>query len=236
MRTIILVLVLLSPVVALADPTCGTITTDITATDRSTATIAYTRPAVSNPTLVVAVTDRHPANTVSTVTYAGVSMTKKLSLKHSTDVTASAWFYLKSPASGTNNVVVTWPSGVLASGVFIATCADTHSDADPFRNAGVSAENIGTAVSVTATDSSGDVTLDAMSIDSNSVAPTVGANQTSLFAAAAGSEMAMGVSQQSGGLGGVMSWTANSSNGWVTTAVPLRQFPTTSFLYRRRFQ
>lgn len=240
MSLLVLILVWFIPIVSSADPTCTGITSDVTATDRSTATIAYTKPAGSNQTLTVGISTRDGNDdTVSTVTYAGASMTEKIEHNHTggSGDTASTIYFLKNPASGTNNVVVTWTDVVLSSGVFIMTCTNVHSDADPFRNAGVFAEGGSPTPSVTATDASGDLTIDVMTHDGETTAPTVGANQTVIVAASPGSEFSMGASYQSGGLGGVMSWTTVSFSDWVSVAVSLREATSAgTFLYRRRDQ
>lgn len=231
---------MLLPSVAFGALSCGTVTTDITGTDRSSATIAYTPPSGSNQTLVVLVANRDSVDTVNSVTFNGVSMTEKIELHHSTQVTNAAQYYLKNPASGTHNVVVTWTgTATLASGVAIMTCTGSHADADPYRNAGTSAQTASdnTTLSTTVTDASGDLTIDVIAIDGNVSAPTEGANQTVIFAASPGSEMAMGASYQAGGLGGVMSWTWSTSNDATIVAAPLRaEASVNSLLLRRRVQ
>lgn len=215
---------------------CGTVTTNITGTDRSTVTQSYVTPAGSNQTLVVGVAGRDTTDTVSTVTHAGNSMTEKIELHHTTDVSVATLYFLKAPAGGTNNVVITWTGLMLASGFFIMTCADTHADADPFRNAGVSAQGLSTAPSATATDASGDLVIDVMAVDSNTTAPTQGADQTVIYAASDGGEIGMGASYQSGGSGGVMSWTV-ASNDWAIVAAVLRAAVTSNIgLFQRRAQ
>lgn len=234
---VVSLVLLVVPGVAVAAPVCGSVTTNITATDRSSATIAYTTP-VGSQLLVVGVSTRDATgDVVSSITHAGNAVALKIAHDHTAGDTKSVLGFIKEPTAGTNNVVVTWTGSVLASGVFIMSCSGVHSDADPFRGTGNSSQGVGTAIGVTAADVDGDLIIDVMSHDGQTTAPTVGLNQTVIFAASPGSEFSMGASYELGGLGGFMNWTGALSNDWVIVAAPLREADTGStMMMRRRWQ
>lgn len=228
MRTTLLaMLLLLVPSIALADPVCGNVTSTITGTGATPVTVAYTTPAGSNQVLIVIVPYRDVSDSVSSATHAGNAMQIKIQKRHSSQVSGVALLYIVAPTSGTNNVVVNFTGTPLAHGVIIFTCSDASQDADPFRDAGNSAEGSGTAPTVTITDSATDLTIDGMAVDSNTTAPTKGADQTEVYAGSDGVELGAGVSTQPGSGDGVMSWTV-SSNDWVMVGAALKAAATAS--------
>lgn len=235
MRNGVLALLCVSvwPSVVAAALTCGSVTTNITATDRSSVTISYATPAGSE-LLVVGVASRDGTgnDTVSSLTHAGSALTKKVGHNHTTAESAAELWVRPSPASGTNNVVVTWSGVVFASGVFIMSCTGVQSGSNPFRAAN-SAEGSSTTPGVTTTAVTGDLVLDVMAHDGETTAPTVGADQTVIFAASPGTEFSMGASYQAGADGGGMNWTTAVSNDWAMVAASLQE-STTSFLMMRR--
>lgn len=226
--------ILLAPFPAYSAITCGDVTSVITATGASSVTVSYTTPSGTNQVLHVAVGNRDVTDTVSTVTHAGNAMAEKIELHHSSQVANAALYHLAAPTSGTNDVVVTFTGATLAHGVAIFTCSDASQDADPYRNAGNSAEGNSTTPSVTITDGDGtDLVIDVMAVDSNAAGPTVGADQTSLFSGSDGTELGMGVSTQPASANGVMSWTV-TSNDWVIAGVSLKELISDLFGLKKR--
>lgn len=224
---LILALLIGLPQGAWAVLACSDVTpfNDLTPTDPET--IAYTTPAGSNQVLFVGVGSRGSA-TIDSATHAGNAMTA---------VTAEAFinpihariFYIVSPTSGTNNVVVQFSATALADSVVIWTCSGVDTT-DPIR-AFATATGTGTAVSATvATVNTGDVVVDMFATDVATTDPTVGTNQTSLNLGNDGAELGWGASKQAGADGGVMTWTTTLSQEWAQMALSIRQFSARSHI------
>jgi hypothetical protein len=136
-------------------------------------------------------------------------------------------WYIINPTSGTNNVVVDYSSTPLANATVIWTCSGVDTTAPIGTPA--TATGSGTAVSVTVTDSIGDVTIDMFGANLQTSGPTLGADQTLIHSGNDGAELGWGVSYQSGD-GGVMSWTNGVSEVWSQMGVAVSPAAAASIL------
>lgn len=101
---------------------------------QSSYTISYTRPTASNALLVVS-TAFWDSNSTSTVTYNGVSMTKAYNSDYGEVYHSEIW-YLAAPASGTNDVVLTFTGTVADLVVGVSTFSGID-QSTPFRSGSV---------------------------------------------------------------------------------------------------
>lgn len=183
-------------------------------------TIAYTTPSGSNQVLVVAASLRDTIDTFSSVTHAGNAMTAVVTPIFQDPVRTGIW-YRANPTSGTNDVVIDFSGSTLGLAVVIFTCTGVDT-ASPIGTPVTNQAGSGTAVTVTVSDTSGQVTIDFFASDQQTTDATEGADQTVIHKGNdGGSDLGWGASYQAGGLGGVMSWTLGASQQWTTVAVPL---------------
>jgi hypothetical protein len=75
-------------------------------------TVSYTSGSGAYRVLVVMVAgvNGSPGSDPTSITYAGVSLTKQTGSNPDTTIKLSVW-YLANPATGANNLVITWPYG-----------------------------------------------------------------------------------------------------------------------------
>ena len=156
------------------------------------------------------------------ITYNGVGLTK-LANQNSTSDSVHLW-YLKSPASGANNVVATFAG----EGAMVFTAVSVI-DADLVTTFGTVAKAGGTstAPSATASSASGEMVLAFVghSYAGGAATLTVGASQTEIANAESGSTGLYGrsaVSWEAGAASVTMSWTASTSSVWALVSVPVK--------------
>jgi hypothetical protein len=108
------------------------------------------------------------------ITYAGAAMTKFRARTSASDC-AGLW-YKKAPASGTNNVVISWGyTAVCAAG---SSSWNNVEQVSTFRNAGAEAVTAGTSpISISITTVPGDMVVDSLSVNSG-VGISVSGTQT----------------------------------------------------------
>ena len=212
-----LILLMVSP--AWAAISCGDAIEFNDATPTDPETISYTTPAGTNQVLFVGVSIRDSLDAIGGVTHAGNAMTAVAAEVFETPI-RTRMFYIVNPTSGTNDVVVDLTGTVaLADAIVIFTCSGVNTGA-PVHDA-TSASGTGTAVTLTVPNLvAGDVVIDMVGADIETVDPSEGANQTVLHKGNDGVEMGWGASFQSAADGGVMSWTLQGG-AWAQQAVAL---------------
>lgn len=192
-----------------------------------TRTFAHT---VTNGTFLVVTTCHRGggSDTVTGVTYDGIAMSLGHEMAFATpDLYASFW-HLPSPATGSNNVIVTASDTVDG----MITTAINFSGVDASSPWGTFVENSSTnasSSSVEVTTESGEIVLDILCKEGNGATGTVGADQTSRWAVndAGTSIRDSSGSTQAGADGGVMSWTSLPTfTDFLHFAGPLNQSST----------
>jgi hypothetical protein len=153
---------------------------------------------------------------VSSVTYAGVAMTRAIYEDGglTTGGQSQIW-YLAAPTLGTNNVVITW-SFALAGTKKAKSISFTGVDqTTPIAHATSASSALSNATSsnLSVTSAAGDLVLDAMTVGQSSAeAPTPGGSQTQITSFF-GSGLGLGVSSRAGASSVSMSWS------WTTAAI-----------------
>ncbi len=201
-------------------------TTSVGASNGSVTSLtwAHTVNNGSNGILVVSVAPLHealPSNAITSVTYAGQALTKIIAAS-STQVDAELW-YLLSPQTGTNNVVVTvnGSADVVAAATDYFNVSQSTPLGTPASTSGQSA-----SPSVTATSANGQLVVDsvAFSADMAPVSPS-GSGQTQLWngnsGTGSGSDAFGAGSYVDGAASVTMSWSVNQSDYWAEAAVGL---------------
>ena len=195
----------------------------------SSATFAHTCAGANRLlTVLVSAQDNGSTNQIPTgITYAGVSLTKLGdAVTGSNGVGASIW-YLVAPATGANNVIVTFASSV-NSWVIGAVSVFNNAQTSPVGSM-VTDNATGTAPSVTVTASNDDLVIDVLAAMGTSQTATVGAGQTERWnlnllpltparIGAASTEPATG--------NVTMSWTLGVSDDYVLLGVALKTIGT----------
>lgn len=116
------------------------------------------------------------------VTYAGVAMTYISAASANTgDVNDINVYGLVAPATGSNNIVVTWDGAGLTAQEILRACASGVDQTTPYDGATSNSDHSGTATTVTVTSQVGDEIVGFTVAAGNQVssAPSIGASQTS---------------------------------------------------------
>jgi hypothetical protein len=168
---------------------------------------------------------------VTGITKNGVALTKLDDAQSSTWGRSEIW-YLKEPAVGTHDVIITLSAGTnqRCAGAIVFQGVD---QVTTFRTP-VKSTGSGTSVSNTVTGiSATDFLLDLLTVDGNAHAIAVGASQTSKWSLESPGDDG-GLSLQPGSIDGVMSWTWTTSGTYAHIATALiadtSSFPTNSTL------
>ncbi len=195
-------------------------------TAASTLTFAHTVGSGSNGLLLVEVTLNKGGTTVSSVTYNGTSLTYLNSASQAM-MDAEIW-YLKAPASGTYNVVVT-TSGNADS---LAAGATSYFNVNQTTPLGTAATANGKTnpptASVTVSSASGDVVVAVAAVHQGTTY-TAGSNQTELwnqnYGSGSGGQSMLGVSDSEPGASSVTaSWSVAIGGGggeWAEVGVSI---------------
>ena len=198
--------------------TFNTATTNLSSADGTSKTFSHTsdgKPLIVRVSLIGGATG-------VTVTYNGVSVPVKKENTYSTYYYAGL-FYLATPASGANNVVVSWTTSCGS-----AISAQNIAGADAPVNE-VAAGGNNTTPSVNVTSNASSLVVDCVMWRSNAGGTmTVGAGQTENFANVintGGQYTRHGGSYETGAATTTMSWTVSSTNEWSIVAV---SFPVTA--------
>ncbi len=108
----------------MAVPAFDGVVTDTSVNNQATATIGHTvNASLTNSLLIVMVSTS--VAVASTCTWDGTPMTRLFSINGSGN---PVFFYLQAPASGTHNIVVTWPVNAFSAAVTIATLVNVSQD------------------------------------------------------------------------------------------------------------
>ena len=182
-------------------------------------TFSHTTGTGTNRLLLVGVSMQQGGQSVSGVTYGGISLTQVSFRSNGTGGTSTRMeiWQLVNPPVGVTNVVVT-----LSATSQAAIGAATFSGVDQTTPFGtfVSATGNSATPSVIATSAAGELVFDTMS-SRNGATATQGAGQTLLWQDTAQANVTGGGSTEPGAASVTMSWTAGN-NVWAIGAVPIK--------------
>lgn len=174
----------------------------------------------SETLLVVGVSHYDSSDTVTGVTYNGVSMTEVPSGSVNNGQYYVDLFYLINPTTGTNNVSVSVSGSVFEIGYGSVSFTGAHQSA-PLGTA-VTATGSDTTPTATVSSASGELVVDTITIV-HSGTLGVGAGQTSRWNAVGTSGFTKYAGSTEPGAGSVtMSWTNSTSQAWASVAVPIK--------------
>lgn len=186
----------------------------------SSLTFAHTCSG-SNRLLVVWVSYFDSADAPTGATYNGVAMTAIPSSTAANGNYKIAGFYLIAPATGTNNIVVSF-SGAMSD---MGAGAVSFTDADQTTPLGtaVTATGTNTTPSVTVTTSAGEIVVDGLVIVHGGTL-TVDGSQIQRWNSIAsnGFQKYAGSTETAAGASTSMDWNNSSSQQWAIGAVPIK--------------
>lgn len=169
---------------------------------------------------------------VSTVTYAGQSLTKTdgapadMTKQNSANTKRVELWKLVNPPTGTNNIVLTISAGgSLTNRAVVGAEASSWTGVDQTTPLGTSASASGTSTtpSVDVSSAAGEVVVDSVGAGATtSTTLTVGAGQTQISTTQPLNAGVGASSYEDGAATTTMSWTASSSAAWATVGVPLK--------------
>lgn len=201
----------------------------------SSLTFAHTCSG-SNRLLVVWVSYYDSFDTPTGVTYNGVAMTAIPSSTAANGDYKIAGYYLINPATGTNNVVISFTGSMFDIGAGSVSFTDAH-QTTPLGTA-VTATGTSTTPSVTVSSAAGEIVLDGLVIV-HSGTLTVDGSQTQQWKANTGNAFIKYAGSTEGGAASTtMSWSNSTSQAWAAGAVPVKPVASvidTNF-YRRLVQ
>ena len=194
-------------------------TSCVTANNATTQTWSHTVPSGNNRILVVGLSLRVRAATVTSLTYGGVALTK---IGESRVRMGVELWRLVAPTVGTANLVASW-----------STTSDLVGWSGSFTNVNQStptgtfaaANNINTTPTVTVTSASGELVIDTVSTRGDALSTTVGSGQAVICSGALSNNKGDGrgaSSYEAGAPSVVMSWTLGASKAWEIAAVALK--------------
>ena len=216
-------------------PLCAQVTfgaqtsnTYVVNTGTPTATLAHTTAVTTNRILLVAVhMNVRPSTgtTVTSVTYGGQGLTQLAALSDGGPETRTELWYLLSPPTGTNNVVMTAGGMAVGTNIDVLLSATTFSGVDqvaPSSNTN-SGQNTPASVTVTGT-TTNDVVLDFITgretVTLTPAAPQVAGYNTST--GGTNDDLQGAVSGRAGAAGNTpMSWTLSANRRWTIIGVRL---------------
>ncbi|WP_461175385.1 DUF4347 domain-containing protein, partial [Uliginosibacterium flavum] len=207
---------------AIVQDSVSTATT--TSVGASSLSFAHTVGTGTNGILIVEYATRGTTSPDS-ITYNGVALTRLDTNSNSTVVTTEIW-YLKTPAAGTHNIVITMPGAAKE----FTVGASSYFNVDQTATFGTVAKatGTGTAVSVNVVSASGDLVIDAIATRQQTSNPSTGAGQTQRWTNTCGVSSAdpLGAGSSEAGAASVtMSWTLSGSQEWATLGVSLNAAP-----------
>lgn len=186
----------------------------------SSLTFAHTCSG-SNRLLVVWVSYFDSADAPTGATYNGVAMTAIPSSTAANGDYKIAGYYLINPATGTNNVVISFTGPMFDIGAGSVSFTDAH-QTTPLGTA-VTATGTSTTPSVTVSSAAGEIVLDGLVIV-HSGTLTVDGSQTQLWNSIAsnGFQKYAGSMETAAEASTTMSWSNSSSQQWAIGAVPIK--------------
>lgn len=186
----------------------------------SSLTFAHTCSGL-NRLLVVWVSYFDSADAPTGATYNGVAMTAIPSSTAANGNYKIAGFYLIAPATGTNNIVVSFSGAMSDMGAGAVSFTDAH-QTTPLGTA-VTATGTNTTPSVTVTTSAGEIVVDGLVIVHGGTL-TVDGSQTQRWNSIAsnGFQKYAGSTETAAGASTPMNWSNSSSQQWAIGAVPIK--------------
>lgn len=194
-------------------------TSCVTANGVLTQTWAHTVPSGNNRVLVVGLSFRAKAATVTSLTYGGVALTK---IGESRVLLGVEMWRLVAPTVGTANLVANWS---VTSDLVGWSGSFTNVNQSTPTGTFVAANNNNTTPTVAVTSATGELVIDTVSTSGNASSTTVGAGQTLICSGALSNNKndGRGASSYKAGAASVtMSWTLGSARAWEIAAVSLK--------------
>ncbi len=174
----------------------------------------------ANRLLVVWVSYFDSADAPTGATYNGVAMTAIPSSTAANGNYKIAGFYLIAPATGTNNIIVSFSGSMMDMGAGAVSFTDAH-QTTPLGTA-VTATGTSTTPSVTVSSAAGEIVVDGLAIVHGGTL-TVGGSQTQRWnAVASGGYIKYAGSTQGGAASTTNTWTNSTSQVWAQGAVPVK--------------
>jgi len=173
-----------------------------------------------------------PLPTVSSMTYAGQSMiflaAKNDDVAPNTRIRSEMW-YITAPASGANNIAITFSANVraVAGGMSYTGVHQTT----PLGTAATAGASSGTTATVTVSSAAGELVVDTVGARENTSenqSLTKGAGQTQRYngvsrtGTGSNSNVVGAGSEEAGAASVTMSWTVGTSARWAIVAAPLK--------------
>lgn len=187
-------------------------------------TISSKTTAGSNRCGIVCVAWNTDAANVTGVTWNGVAMTHVATATESAGAGQESTIYsIVNPPTSASDIVVSF--NTTAAAYAVASSYNGVDQTTPISNSTTTNTSTATAspVTVTCTTASDEIVVDAVAwTQSDTVAPSVGANQTTLLNQLYDSFFFALASRQAGADGGVMSWTFTGTAHWATAAASLK--------------
>ncbi len=161
---------------------------------------------------------------ISSVAYNGVALTKIADSGRSSGGDNAQIWILVAPATGANNLVITWgsTSGTNRAGTLQITSYNGVDQSTPTGTAATGTGS-GTSVSVNVSGASGDYVIDVIAWDAGTATASLpgGSGQTSNFNAVSNGEGGAG-SNEPGAASVTMSWTLSVSTTWSQSGIALK--------------
>lgn len=191
----------------------------------TTSTHAHTTAVQSNRVLIVTIAQRNNTTGITSVTYNGVAMTQIGSVQVNTTPNPDlsvAMFYLLAPATGANNVVVTFAAATTNAIVGASTYYNCAQQAPNFAQvSGVNPNGTSSTLTVAASSSSPGLSMVVDVVGTTGTpALTVGSGQTANHNATNAS-VSSGSSREAGAASVVMSWSWTGAQDYAAIAVNL---------------
>lgn len=187
----------------------------------ATVTFAHTCSGL-NRVLIVGISQGSNTS-VTSVTYAGTAMTSLGVPANNGNKAVVSMYYLAAPATGANNVVVTWTGNVNA---IVGSVSFTGVDQTTPVGTFAKATGTSTAPSVNVTSGNGQLVVDTVAVETN-VALAVGAGQAQQWNASIAGQVQGGGSTELGAATVTMSWSFPAPNKrWAIGGVAVK--PVTS--------
>jgi hypothetical protein len=157
--------------------------------------------------------------TISSVTYAAAACSLEVASATAADGHKSHIYSKSAPATGANNIVVTFSDASTAQIEGVSFNGVNQADV---ANNGTSNTGATTAVSTTVTSGVGNLVLDTVGWwDAGLGAPTIGGGQTLIYDRHASGGTSGCGSREAGAASVVMSWTLAAATSWAQAAVSI---------------
>lgn len=185
--------------------------------DATPTTQTWSHTVGTNDNRLLLVFLMYEASDTPTVTYAGEAMTWFTTVSSGT--TYTSLYYLPSPTSGANNIVVAWSTATTAIGL-----ASSWYDVDqngPFGDAKSVSGNSNTASAAVTSKANTEVVVDGTSVTNSVTTMAKGAGQTEVDGNLASEDLRAGSSYEAGASSVTMSWALGAVADWQVLGVTL---------------